>query len=124
MRHVEASATSRLLSLGNLVTSASIACLMLGSLVQAHPQSPAARIEALGLELMTVGRVTTLFAPDDRARARQLAALSEAAAGVFERELGGRSSFGWRFSDQRFGSRRTAAQVCRTASPGVPWPTG
>jgi hypothetical protein len=37
---------------------------------------------------MKVGRVTTLFAPNDRARAKQLAELSEAVAVFFERELG------------------------------------
>jgi hypothetical protein len=65
-----------------------IACLMLASTVRAQERSPQTRIEALGLESITVGRVTTLFVPDDRARARQLAELSDAAATFFERELG------------------------------------
>ena len=56
----------------------------------AHAQdlSPLARVEALGLDTVKIGRVTVHFAPADRAYARQLAALSEAAAAYFEHELG------------------------------------
>jgi len=65
-----------------------IICLMLACPLGAAAQSPRTKIEALGLETMKVGRVTTLFAPKDRTRAKQLAELSEAAAAFFERQLG------------------------------------
>ena len=56
----------------------------------AHAQdlSPLARVEALGLDTVKIGRVTAHFAPADRAYAHQLAALSEVAAAYFEHELG------------------------------------
>ena len=67
--------------------TALIACLTLAYPLQARDQSSRTKLEALGLETMTVGRVTALFPRDDRARARQLAELSEAAAAFFEKEL-------------------------------------
>jgi hypothetical protein len=65
-----------------------IACVIVAPAVRAQEQSPGTKIEALGLESMTVGRVTTLFAPKDQARARQLAELSEGATAFFEQKLG------------------------------------
>jgi hypothetical protein len=79
--------------------TALIACLTLACPLQGRDQSSQTTLEGLGLETMTVGRVTALFPRDDRARARQLAELSEAAAAFFEKELN------------------------RTASPGVQWPS-
>ncbi len=55
---------------------------------QGQDPSPLARVEALGLDTMKVGRVTVYFASADRERAGQLASLCEAAAAFFERELG------------------------------------
>lgn len=78
----------RMLCLVRVRSSVMIACLMFVSVAEAQHQSPRARVEALDLESMTVGRVTTLFAPNDRSRARQLAELSEAAAAFFEQKLG------------------------------------
>lgn len=58
----------------------------------AHAQNPTplARMQASGLDTLTVGRVTAYFAAPDRAHAERLAALSESAAAYFERELGAR----------------------------------
>jgi hypothetical protein len=78
----------RLLRPSRFLTGSIIACLMVASAARAQGQSPRAKIEALGLDSMTRGRVTTLFAPGDRARALQLADLSQAAAVFFQRELG------------------------------------
>jgi hypothetical protein len=50
--------------------------------------SPLATVEALGLDTVTVGRVTAHFAATDRQVANRLAVLSEEAAAYFERELG------------------------------------
>lgn len=50
--------------------------------------SPRARVEALGLESMQIGRVAAHFATTDRAYAETLATLSEQAAAFFEREFG------------------------------------
>lgn len=63
---------------------------LFGAVPSAHAQdlSPLARVEALGLETVRVGRVTAYFAPADRERALELAGLAEAAAGFLERELG------------------------------------
>lgn len=88
MRNVKASATLPRLRPRRLVSASIIACVMLTCPVPAQAQSPGTRIEALGLESMKVGRVTTLFVPNDRARAKQLGELSEAAAAFFQRELG------------------------------------
>ena len=68
----------------------------LGSVPSAHAQdpSPLARVEALGLDTARVGRVTAYFAPADRERAVELATLAEAAAALFERELGVSFDFG------------------------------
>jgi imidazolonepropionase-like amidohydrolase len=69
---------------------------MSGSVFSAHGQepSPLERVEALGLDTAHVGRVTAYFAPADRDRAVELAALAEGAAAFFERELGISFSFG------------------------------
>lgn len=56
--------------------------------VRAQDPSPLTRVEALGLDTARIGRVTVYFAPADRERAVELAALSEAVAAMFERELG------------------------------------
>jgi hypothetical protein len=85
---VQASPTFPLLRPNRRVTGSIIACLMLVCPVPAQAQSPLTKLKALGLESMKVGRITTLFAPNDRPRAKQLAELSEAVAVFFERELG------------------------------------
>lgn len=56
--------------------------------VHAQHPSPLARIKALDLDSMEVGRVTAYFASTDRQHAEELATLSEEAAAYFERELG------------------------------------
>jgi hypothetical protein len=71
-----------------IVASALMMGFLIASTVRAQDQPLSGRIEEFGLETMTVGRVTALYAPDDQARARQLAELAEAAATFFERELG------------------------------------
>ena len=88
MRNVQASPMFPLLRPSRLVVGPLIGCLMLACPVPAEAQSPLTKIEALGLESMKVGRITTQCAPNDRARAKQLAELSEAAAAFFERQLG------------------------------------
>jgi hypothetical protein len=87
MGKLQASPAFRLLCPGRIATHSIIACLTLACPLQAQDRPLRTKIESLGLETMTVGRVTTLFAADDRARARQLAQLSEAAAAFFEKEL-------------------------------------
>jgi ribosomal protein S18 acetylase RimI-like enzyme len=76
----------------------SVALLLagLGAVPSAHAQHPAplARVEALGLDTARVGRVTVHFAPADRERAAELAALAEAAAAFYDRELGVSFDFG------------------------------
>ena len=72
---------------------ATVGCVLLAGLVlagTAHAQapSPLARVQALGLETARIGRVEVYFAPGDRERAEQLAALSGAAADFYRRELG------------------------------------
>jgi hypothetical protein len=115
MRNVKASPTFPLLRLRKRVSGSIIASLMLTCIVPAQAQSPRTKIEALGLESMSVGRVTTLFAQNDRARAKQLGELSGAAVAFFERELGVSFEEDSRFSDRSSGFRHTAP-VCRTAS--------
>lgn len=55
---------------------------------RAQDMSPADRLKELGLETTEVGRVTAHFAPADRQRAEELAALTEEAAAFVEAELG------------------------------------
>lgn len=55
--------------------------------VHAKESSPLARVEALGLDTVQVGRVTTYFAPADRERAVEVATLAEKAASFFNHEL-------------------------------------
>jgi hypothetical protein len=118
MRNVEASPTFPLLRMSGLVTGLIIACLRLASPAPAQAQSPLARIEALGLESMKVGRVTTLCAPNDRARAKELAELSEAAAAVFERALG--VSFEFRLA--ALGPNQWFSTAGGPGMPyGIPW---
>ena len=45
--------------------------------------SPLHRVRSIGLDSVTVGQVTTFFAPEDRALATDLAALTDAAADYF-----------------------------------------
>ena len=70
---------------GSYAICAVLACLMHATDMSAQDHPIRRRLEDSGLERMTVGRVTTLFAPDDQARARQIAELSETAAGFFEK---------------------------------------
>lgn len=70
-----------------------LAAFILAGLASASPAraqdpSPLARLEALGLDTMQVGRVTVYFDATDRERAEQLASLSEANAAYYEDELG------------------------------------
>lgn len=53
----------------------------------AQSTTPRAVVASLGLDQSQVGRVTAHFAPADRARTEELAALVDAAAALFEREL-------------------------------------
>ncbi len=76
-----------LLGASKILSGVVIACLMLTYAAYGQEQSPLARVEALGLDSLTVGRVTALFEPDDRERAEQFAALSEEAATFFEHEI-------------------------------------
>jgi hypothetical protein len=84
-----------------------------GSVFSAHGQepSPLARVEALGLDTAHVGRVTVYFAPADRDRATELAALAEAAA-FFDRELG----ISFNFSVAALASEHWFSEF-----PGVPY---
>jgi hypothetical protein len=61
---------------------------LLTTTAHAQDPSPLARIEALGLDTVELGRVTAYFASTDRENAERLATLSEMAAAYFERELG------------------------------------
>lgn len=79
---------SRSFRAGSLATTASLACLLVPPDTSAQDRRFLPQIDSLGLERATVGRVTTLFAPEDRARAHELGDLSEAAASFFARELG------------------------------------
>jgi len=56
------------------------ASLLIASAVHAQAHSPLEGVEALGLDMRRVGRVTVYFDPADQERAVQLATLSEAAA--------------------------------------------
>lgn len=71
-----------------------LAGLGFGPPAHAQEASPLTRVEALGLDTARVGRVTAYFAPADRERALELAALAEAAAALFDRELGVSFEFG------------------------------
>ena len=53
----------------------------------AQSTTPRAVVASLDLDRSQVGRVTAHFAPADRARTEDLAALVDAAAALFEREL-------------------------------------
>jgi hypothetical protein len=64
------------------------AYLILASAALAQEQSHLDRLEAMELETIVTGRVTTYYAPDDRERAAELAMLVEEAAALLERELG------------------------------------
>jgi manganese oxidase len=64
------------------------ACMVVAPAVHAQEPSPLARVEALGFDTATVGRVTAHFAPGDRQRATHLAVPAEGAAAFFEREIG------------------------------------
>jgi len=80
----------RLLYVGGtvlLLAAASFLLLLLPT-VQAQDLPPLARLEALGLDTMEVGRVTAYFVPADRARAEELAVLTEEVAAFFEQNLG------------------------------------
>lgn len=76
---------------GPLAWVAAVCIMAVGlSANPAHAQdpSPLAQLEALGLDTVTVGRVTAHFAAADREYAHRLATLSESAAAYFEREFG------------------------------------
>lgn len=64
------------------------ACMVAAPAIQAQERTALARVEALGLDTISVGRVAAYFAPGDRERAVQLATLAEQAAAFFEHELG------------------------------------
>lgn len=68
--------------------------LLLSPAVQALGLPPLARLQALGLQTTEHGRVTAYFAPADRARAEEMAELTERAAAYFERTLGLRFGLG------------------------------
>lgn len=68
--------------------------LLLSPAVQARDLPPLARLQAMGLETTEHGRVTAYFAPADRARAEEMAALTERAAAFFERTRGLRFDLG------------------------------
>lgn len=65
-----------------------ILCLLLASVANAQEPTPLARVEALGLDTMRMGHVTTYFARPDRERAEQITTLLQDAAAYFERDLG------------------------------------
>lgn len=77
-----------------------------------------ARVEALGLETQTTDRLTTYFAPEDRARADQLSRLVAAAAAHVEHELG--VSFDLRMAALPNG-RWFTEDTDSDAGPTIPW---
>jgi hypothetical protein len=86
--------------------------------VQAQDVSPLAMLESFGLDTMRVGRVTAYFAPADRARAEELAVLTEEAAAFFEQKLG------FKFD---LGMAALAPELWFSDIPGIPyaipWPS-
>ena len=88
MSRISISKPFRWLCMRAALVCAMTVCLALVSAVRAEAQSPLARVKALGLEKMTVGRVTVHFASTDLKRANQLATLTESAAAFLEKELG------------------------------------
>ena len=89
MSNFDIAETLRSICSGSTLKLLLTACLMLASGAHAQDESQLARIQALNLEVLKVGRVTTYYGPGDRERAEQLATLCEEAAAFFERELGG-----------------------------------
>ena len=88
MNNFLVAATVRFVCPDTPLVTALAAALVLASAANAQNPSQLTRIEALNLEVVKVGRVTTYHAPGDRERAEQLARRAEEAAAFFERELG------------------------------------
>lgn len=86
--------TREVLRLTGVLQLVAMASLTLPSTAQPQDPTPQEVVDGLGLESVTVGRVTAFFAPSDRDRAVQLATLSEAAAVLFDQELGLSFEFG------------------------------
>jgi hypothetical protein len=64
------------------------ASILLLPTVNAQDLRPLAKLEAIGLDTMKVGRVTAYFSPKDRARAQEMAVMTEQVASFFEQKLG------------------------------------
>ena len=117
MRNVQASPMFPLLRPSRLVVGSLIGCLMLACPVPAEAQSPLTKIEALGLESMKVGRITTQCAQTTAPERRSLPSSRKPRRPFLNDSSECPSSFDWQFSDRGTGSRHT--KVCRTASPGL-----
>lgn len=67
------------------ILTGTVLCAPRGGVAQST--TPRAVVESLGLDRSQIGRVTAHFASADKARSEDLAALVDAAAALFEREL-------------------------------------